>query len=140
MGKNNQKTVKIYKEPTNSRNVYATINIAAMEEAKKNLNDGAFALWLYFAKNQNHFSFDLSSKAVERDFNIKRSQYNSAVKELTENRYLIDVNTDPNAVANLWEFHEKPVEPPAPPKQIKPQQQKTKTIQEFSFLEDDYVF
>lgn len=138
MGKNNQKTVTVFKEPTDTKRIYAKISIAAMDEAKKNLNDGAFLLWLYFAKNQDKYCFDLSSKAIERDFNIKKGQYSAAIKELTDKRYLIDVNTDPDAVANLWEFHEKPVPIPAPPINPRDVKLKVQTVRDdFSFLDHD---
>lgn len=96
----NQKEVVINKEKCNKENLYATINLAAMDKAAQDLDAGAFKLWMYFAKNQNGYKFALSSKAVERDFGIKIKQYNNAIKELTDKGYLVHIQGD------SYEFHE----------------------------------
>lgn len=99
----NQKIVKVQKEKCDSNNLYACINLAAMEEAAQDLDAGAFKLWCYFAKNQMNYEFALSSKAVEQTFNIKIKQYNNAVAELIAKRYLI------NTCGNNYIFREKAV-------------------------------
>ena len=48
----NQKIVRIEKEPCGKGNLYAAINLKALEAAAQNLDAGAFKLWIYFAKNQ----------------------------------------------------------------------------------------
>ena len=96
----NQKEVVVNKEKCNKENLYATINLAAMDKAAQDLDAGAFKLWMYFAKNQNAYKFALSSKAVERDFGIKIKQYNNAIKELTDKGYLVHIQGD------SYEFHE----------------------------------
>ena len=96
----NQKEVVVNKEKCNKENLYATINLAAMDKAAQDLDAGAFKLWMYFAKNQNGYKFALSSKAVERDFGIKIKQYNNAIKELTDKGYLVHIQGD------SYEFHE----------------------------------
>ena len=96
----NQKEVVVNKEKCNKENLYATINLAAMDKAAQDLDAGAFKLWTYFAKNQNGYKFALSSKAVERDFGIKIKQYNNAIKELTDKGYLVHIQGD------SYEFHE----------------------------------
>lgn len=102
MGKTvpNQKTVKIEKEVCNKQNLYAAINLQAMESAAINLDAGAFKLWCYFAKNQNNYEFALSSKDVAESFGIKIKQYNNAVNELMEKGYLV------NTKGNNYVFHE----------------------------------
>lgn len=109
MGKNNQKTVrKLWKQPCDKNNIYATINIAAMEQAALNLELPAFKLWTYFAKNNEKYrNWDLSSKHIETSYGMKRAQYNNAMKELIEKGYLVPIESE-NAVANLWDFHEVP--------------------------------
>ncbi|MBR5823810.1 MAG: hypothetical protein IKY67_06675 [Paludibacteraceae bacterium] len=74
-----------------------------MEEAARDLDAGAFKLWCYFAKNQNCYDFDLSSKAVEETFGIKIKQYNNAIKELESKGYLVITK------GNNYNFFEKPV-------------------------------
>lgn len=86
----NQKTITIQKEDCNKQNYYAAINLNALELAAIDLKSGAFKLWIYFAKNQNNYTFGLSNKAVAEQFGIKKDQYDSAVKELIEKGYLIE--------------------------------------------------
>lgn len=67
-----------------------------MENAARDLDAaGAFMLWIYFAKNQNKYTFALSSKAVQDCFGMKIKQYNNAVAKLIEKGYLqqIEKNT-----------------------------------------------
>lgn len=96
----NQKEIIVDKEKCNRENLYATVNLAAMDKAAQNLDAGAFKLWMYFAKNQDGYKFALSSKAVERDFGVKIKQYNNAIKELTDKGYLVHTQGD------SYEFHE----------------------------------
>ena len=86
----NQKVVKVQKQVCNKANLYATINIEAMEAAAQELKAGAFKLWVYFAKNQNGYQFALSNKAVLDTFGIKKDQYDSAIKELLNKSYLVE--------------------------------------------------
>ena len=99
----NQKVVKVAKEVCNGNNFYAAINLKALESAAKDLKSGAFKLWIYFAKNQNNFTFALSSKAVEETFGIKIKQYNNAIQELAEKGYLIQEQ------GNIYIFNEQPL-------------------------------
>lgn len=85
----NQKVVSIKKEKTDKQNYYAAINLQALELAARELQSGAFKLWIYFAKNQPNYTFGLSSKDAEENFGIKIKQYNNAIKELINKGYLI---------------------------------------------------
>ena len=60
-----------------------------MELAARTLNAGAFKLWCYFAKNQGGYQFALSSADAEATMGIKIKQYNNAVDELIQKRYLV---------------------------------------------------
>ena len=64
----NQKIVRIEKEPCGKGNLYAAINLKALEAAAQNLDAGAFKLWIYFAKNQNGYSAMLSAKSSVAEF------------------------------------------------------------------------
>jgi len=75
----------------------------AMNAAACNLDAGAFKLWIYFAKNQNDYTFELSSKAVGETFGIKIKQYNNAITELIAKGYLV------NTKGNNYVFNEIPV-------------------------------
>ena len=99
----NQKAVKVNKEECNKQNLYAAINLEAMENAAQMLDAGAFKLWIYFAKNQNGYELALSSKDVQDVFGIKIKQYNNAVAELIEKGFLV------NTKGNNYDFYEVPV-------------------------------
>ena len=96
----NQKEIKVNKEPCNKYNLYAAINLQAMEKAARELDAAAFKLWIYFAKNQNGYEFALSSKDVADTFGMKRDQYNGAVKKLIDKGYLAQVD------GNKYTFNE----------------------------------
>lgn len=85
----NQKVVSVKKEITDEKHYYCKINLSALESASRNLQAGAFKLWIYFSKNQPNYTFALSSKEVEESFGIKIKQYNNAVEELIEKGYLV---------------------------------------------------
>lgn len=76
----NQKIVRIEKEPCGKGNLYAAINLKALEAAAQNLDAGAFKLWIYFAKNQNGYEFALSSKDANTTFGLGKSQYDTGLK------------------------------------------------------------
>ena len=96
----NQKVVKINKEPCNKNNLYAAINLQAMEKAAIDLDAAGFKLWIYFAKNQCGYEFALSSKDVLDSFGMKRDQYNSAIEKLTKKGYLVKIE------GNKYTFNE----------------------------------
>ena len=85
----NQKHITVFKEPCSSKNIYAMINIEAMKNAAQQLKSAAFKLWMYFAKNQQHYELDLSSKVVESEFGMKKDMYDNAVHELIDKGFLI---------------------------------------------------
>lgn len=106
-GINKQKNITVHKEPCSKQNLYAMINIDAMTQASQNLKAGAFKLWIYFAKNQDKYHFELSSKDAINNFGVgSKSQYDTAVKELTDKGYLRPVAGKEHA--NSWEFFEIP--------------------------------
>ena len=98
----NQKVVSVKKEITDEKHYYCKINLQALENASRGLQSGAFKLWVYFSKNQPNYTFALSSKEVEESFGIKIKQYNNAIAELIEKRYLVQEK------GNLYFFYEIP--------------------------------
>lgn len=105
-GGKKQKVIKTKKEKCNKENLYATINLAAMENAAQDLKPNSFKLWIYFSKNQDGHEFALSSKAVERDFNIKKDAYDGAIKELLDKGYL---TKQPDTDDEDYYFYEIPL-------------------------------
>lgn len=79
--------------------------------AARQLDAGAFKLWMYLYKEGMRLGcYDLSSKRVQEEFGMKKTQYNSAIKELIEKGYLVQY-LEINSVINLWEFYLMPVVP-----------------------------
>lgn len=110
MGKSNQKTVLVSKEVCNKNNLYATINLKALNYSASKLSGDGFKMWVYFSKNQNGYEMELSSKHAEETFSLSKRRYDNAIKELIEGGFLIDSNTDPQAVKNSWTFYELPLD------------------------------
>ena len=75
----------------------------------KQLSAEAFKLWIYLYKEGMRLGcYYLRRKRVQEDFGIKKTQYNSAFKELIEKGYLVQ-HSEANSVANVWEFYVMPV-------------------------------
>lgn len=100
----NQKVVKVQKEKCGQGNLYAAINLTAMENAAQTLDAGAFKLWIYFSKNQNDYEFALSSTDAKNRFGIGKSQYDTAIKKLIEKGYLV------HQQGNHYTFYEIPID------------------------------
>lgn len=97
----NQKVVTVDKEICDTEHLYAKINLAAMEKAAQDLDAGPFKLWIYFAKNQNNYTFALSNKDAKETFGMGIKQYNTAVEKLVEKGYLVAEEG-----SNHYIFHE----------------------------------
>ena len=77
--------------------------------AAKQLSAEAFKLWMYLYKEGMRLGcYYLRRKRVQEDFGIKKTQYNSAFKELIEKGYLVQ-HLETNSAAYLWEFYVMPV-------------------------------
>lgn len=75
----------------------------------KQLSAEAFKLWIYLYKEGTRLGcYYLRRKRVQEDFGIKKTQYNSAFKELIEKGYLVQ-HLEADSVANVWEFYVMPV-------------------------------
>ena len=101
----NQKHIgSINKAPCDDKNIYLKININAVQGASLALKPSTFKVWMYFAKNQDGYEFDLSSVAVCSFCNISDKTYREAIKELVEKRYLLQRHK------NVYDFYEVPQE------------------------------
>ena len=77
--------------------------------AAKQLSAEAFKLWMYLYREGTRLGcYYLRRKRVQEDFGIKKTQYNSAFKELIERGYLVQ-HSEANSVAHLWEFYVMPI-------------------------------
>ena len=75
----------------------------------KQLSTEAFKLWIYLYKEGTRLGcYYLRRKRAQEDFGIKKTQYNTAIKELIERGYLVQ-HSEANSVNNVWEFYVMPV-------------------------------
>lgn len=103
----NQDLAEIHKEPCDKNNIYAMINIEAMQMAMKDLTPVQFQVWLYFAKNQAGYVFAVSPAAALNEFGIKKQSFQDAKRVLKDKGYLVP---NPTKGKNYFIFYEKPVE------------------------------
>lgn len=97
----NQKKVTVSKEPCDARNVYAKINIKALQQAMCQLKPSELKLWLYLSRNINGRVFDLSQVDCEC-YGLKKDAYHDAVNGLIEKNYL------QKSIGNNYAFIEMP--------------------------------
>lgn len=101
----NQKIVQISpRTKRNSQNLFATMNLIALQQAMKDLKGSSFKLWTYFNKNQDNYRFELSQRACA-EWGIKKDSYYKAVKDLIEKRYLVPLSQE----SNIFCFYELPL-------------------------------
>ena len=101
----NQKIVQISpRTKRNSQNLFATMNLIALQQAMRDLKGSSFKLWTYLNKNQDNYRFELSQKACA-EWGIKKDSYYSAVKDLIEKRYLVPLTQE----SNIFCFYEMPL-------------------------------
>ena len=101
----NQKIVRIAgRKPRDRNNLFATMNLEALQHAMQELKGSSFKLWAYFNKNQDKYQLELSQKACA-EWGIKKDSYYSAVKDLTEKGYLVPITP----YSNIFDFHEIPL-------------------------------
>ena len=105
---NQKKIGNTIKEPCNKEHIFTKINIAALNNAMVDLKPSTVKVWLYFAKNQEGYSFELSSVAVCSFCNICDKTYKDSIKELVEKRYLVQREK------KVFDFYELPQEPELP--------------------------
>lgn len=108
----NQRVITINKETTNvnkatiknKENLYTKINISVLDEAAAALQKiGSFKLFMYFAKNQDKYCFNLSSADFMAWSGLGKTAYTSAFQELEEKGFLVkDKNKE-----DVFYFYEK---------------------------------
>lgn len=96
----NQKVITTKGALHNKDNIYAMLNIEALNLAMSILSPNTFKLWCYMAKNQNNYTFALSSADVCQMCNMSIGTYKKAVNELISNGYLV------NTSGNSYDFYE----------------------------------
>ncbi len=99
----NQKVVAVNKEATDRNHLYMCVNIDALQKAMQDLTPAQLKVWMYFAKNQNNYVFELSSVAVCGFCNISDKTYREGIKTLVEKRYLVKRDG-----SKMYDFYEIP--------------------------------
>ena len=86
----NQREVTVAKAPTDKAHLYTANNLAALDEAARRLQSkGGFKLYMYLAKNQDKYNFNLSSNDFMLWSGLGYTAYTTAFAELEEEGYLI---------------------------------------------------
>jgi hypothetical protein len=86
----NQREITVRKQPTNKENLYTVNNLSALDEAVRRLQSkGGFKLYMYLAKNQDKYNFNLSSRDFLNWSGLGYAAYDTAFEELVNNGYLI---------------------------------------------------
>ena len=98
----NQKIVIVSKAEADKDHPYSVINLEALDSAVATLKNNDFKLWMYIAKNQNHFTFALSRVAFCRWSGTSVSTYHRAVTSLIEKVYLVPSKSN----SNTYTFYE----------------------------------
>lgn len=96
----NQKTVVIHKERPQSD--FLQISNEHWMEFNKKYGSYALAVYLYFAKNADGYSFALSPKAAREAAGITKSTFEKYVKLMIDEGYLVRRN------GNTYDFYETP--------------------------------
>lgn len=100
----NQRIVQIGKRTVrNGQNLYATMNLEALQLAMKTLKGSSLKMWLYLNKNQENYTFELS-RAASLEWGIKKDSYYDGMKELIEKGYLVQAREG----SNFYTFYELP--------------------------------
>ena len=81
-------------------------------EAMADLKGASFKLYMYILSNQDGYIFGLSQKDVANRAGIPESTYRTAVKELIDKKYLVNISKgvedNQGHFAPLWEFFARP--------------------------------
>ena len=103
----NQRTITVSKAKTDKQHRYTTNNLEALDEAARRLQSkGGFKLYIYLAKNQDNYSFALSSADFCGWSGLGIAAYNTAFEELKEQGYLIAKNSE-NKKETRFVFYDK---------------------------------
>lgn len=99
----NQRKITVNKAQADKKNHYTINNLAALDEAAGALESlGGFKLYIYFAKNQNNYTFALSSADFCKWSGLSVKAYNTAFAELVEKGYL-QLQSGSKTIYNFYE-------------------------------------
>ena len=91
----NQRVITVNKAVADKQHLYTVINLQALNKACNTLQSKAgVKLFLYLEKNQDKYTFALSSADFMEWAGVKIGAYNSAFNELVENGYLCSIGVN----------------------------------------------
>lgn len=100
----NQRVITVHKQICDKNHKYTANNLEALDEAAGRLVEKAsFKLYIYLAKNQDMYRFNLSSSDFMHWANVGSTAYNTAFKELVEEGYLIQKE----GTKDIYTFYDK---------------------------------
>ena len=101
---NNQRIISVNKAPTDKQHLYTANNLEALDEASgRLLSTGGFKLYIYLAKNQNKYTFALSSSEFMVWSGLGKKAYTTAFQDLLDQGYLIQDKEQ----KNKYNFYDK---------------------------------
>lgn len=104
----NQRVISINKSPTDKQHYYTANNLSALDQASNRLQSvGGYKLYIYLAKNQNKYTFALSSKDFQVWSGLGKQAYKTGFEELVKCGYLVQDKTQ----KNKYNFYDKVKEP-----------------------------
>lgn len=109
----NQRVLTIHKEPTDKEHKYTVNNLEALGEAARQLQSkGGFKLYMYLSKNQDNYSFALSSTDFCAWSGLGLVAYNTSFKELIDKGYLIpkDASKKKEIIYTFYDKSRKEIE------------------------------
>ena len=105
-----QRVITVKKEPTDKTNKYTANNLAALDEAAYRLQSkGGFKLYMYLAKNQDKYNFNLSSSDFMLWSGLGYTAYATAFSELADEGYLI-LKEGTETIYTFYDKSQKPKE------------------------------
>ena len=100
----NQRVITVSKAPCDKLHRYTANNLEALDEAAGRLVEKAsFKLYIYLAKNQDKYNFNLSSSHFMQWASVGKTAYTTAFDELVREGYLVQKQ----GTKDIYTFYDK---------------------------------
>lgn len=106
----NQRHINVNKSQSDKANLYAKINLNALDTALQVLSPNAFKVFTYLVKHQNGYSFYLSAVDLLLKCGISDSTYRRVWKELQEKGYIIPIKAGSKTQYNFYDTPQEQTE------------------------------
>ena len=101
----NQRIINVNKSAGDKKNLYTIINLSSLNSASRDLQGlGSFKLYIYFMRNQDNYTFALSSADFMEWSGLSKSAYTTAFNELVSKGYLVQQKDS----KNRYNFYDSP--------------------------------